>query len=189
MKTAKPKKPPIVYPPLPYGTNLLSLDVSSAVTGWAVGRIAEGRTLEIKEFGYMKPPSGWDFERRINEMIAGIDSVVRNYQVTRVVMEFQSHKRTRFSVQGLAVLGQAQGSVWRHLYSLKPDRVSERDWVRVNGKMASKETRREHIKATVPEYAARSLADPKYDPGADAADALGLLIFRANQGIQSRSDQ
>lgn len=177
---AKPKKSP-TYDRLPYGTNILALDVSSRVTGWAVGKFAECQTLEVREFGCMKPPSGWEFGKRIGKMLDGIDSVVRNYQVTRVAMEWQDHRSGSMRVQGLAVLGQSQGAVWKHLSAFPVDRIPVRDATKLNGRNAKKETRREWIKAQVPEYAERS-KDPKYDLGSDASDALFLLIWRAKQG-------
>lgn len=179
MKTKpKPKKKPVVLAPLPIGTILLSLDVSSSAMGWAVGkRTKDG--VEVLGFGVEKPPAGWDFQRRVFRMMTTADWLIDEYGVHRSCCEWQDHRSTSMRVQGLAVLGQAQGAVWNHLISkMEVDRVPVRDATKLNGKNVKKETRREYVKSVIPAYAAELEANPKFDPGADASDACCLLLYR-----------
>jgi Holliday junction resolvasome RuvABC endonuclease subunit len=178
---AKPKKKSIVLDVLPPGAVVLSLDVSSSACGWAIGRKTEGG-VEVLDFGVVRPPSGWDFARKIKAMTDAINGLCKDWRYGRVVMEFQSHKNTGKHVQGLAVLGQAQGAVWQNFQPhMAVERISERTWTKINGKNARKDVRCEHVKAVVPAYAERLAANPKFDPGKDAADAVGLLLWRASQ--------
>lgn len=178
---ADPKKKPTSYAPLPCGTVLMALDVSSSATGIAIGEIGhEG--LIVHSFGVAKPPSGWPFDRKVDFMSAEIDRLIALYRVSHVAMEFQDHRSTSMRVQGLAVLGQAQGAVWSRLCNRMPvDRVNVRDATKLHGRNVKKQTRCEHIKAMVPAYAERLAADPKFDPGMDSSDAIFLLILRLNQ--------
>lgn len=181
MKT-KPKKPPRTFAPLPCGAVLLALDVSSSVTGWAVGRIRDGEIPEILDFGVIKPPSSWDSVRRTDCMILKISKILEDHQVSHVCCEWQSHKHTGRRVQGLATLGQAQGAIRASLaMTHRVETISEREWVRVKGRCLKKEARAEHVRQTVPSYAARVAEDPKFDPGLDCADSLGILLWRASQ--------
>jgi Holliday junction resolvasome RuvABC endonuclease subunit len=180
----KPKtpKPSRVFAPLPCGAVLLALDVSSSVTGWAVGRIEADGKPEILDFGIIKPPSSWDSVRRTDCMLVRLAKILSDFSITHVCCEWQSHKHTGRRVQGLATLGQAQGAVRAYLsMTHKFETISEREWVRINGRCAQKEVRAEFVKQAVPAYAARVAADPKFDPGMDCADSLGILLFRANQ--------
>jgi Holliday junction resolvasome RuvABC endonuclease subunit len=185
MKTASRKKPHPAYAPLPRDSVLLALDVSSSAMGWAVGETTGDGGVSVLGFDVDRPPSGWDFQRRVMRMMTTVNWIIGEFGVTWVAMEFQSHKTTGKRVQGLAVLGQAQGAVWNHILATRTvDRISERDWVRLNGRNAKKETRCEYVKAVVPAYAARLEENPKFDVGMDAADALGILIWRAKQGYE-----
>lgn len=178
------RKPVPIYTLRP-GTVVVALDVSSSAMGWAVGKIVRGSTPVILDFGVVRPPSGWDFQRKVFNMMTAFNHVVEEYDASNVCMEWQSHKTTFKRVQGLAVLGQAQGAVWGHavVKCRVVDRISEREWTRIGGRNASKEDRCAIVKATVPAYAARLKANPKFDPGMDAADAIGLLIYRASVGL------
>lgn len=176
----KPKKKPAPLPPIATGTVLLSLDVSSSACGWCVGRKTEAG-VEILDFGVIRPPSGWDFARKVGAMTTEINRLCKDWRYGRVVMEFQSHKHTGLHVQGLAVLGQAQGAVWQNFQPhMAVDRVTEREWTKLNGKNARKDVRCEHVKAVVPVYAARVAENPKFDKGLDASDAIGLLLYRTS---------
>lgn len=175
----KTKKKPIVYDPIPVGSLVLSLDTSSSAMGWALGRTKEDG-VRVIDFGVVRPSSGWDFARKIGAMTTAIDDLCKNFQIDRVVMEFQSHKSAGKHVQGLAVLGQAQGAVWRHMRGMPIDRVDERAWTKINGKNARKDVRCEHVKTVVPAYAAYVAEHPRFDKGLDAADAIGLLLYRVS---------
>jgi hypothetical protein len=63
----------------------------------------------------------------------------------------------------------------------KVETVTEREWTRRNGKNQKKEARAEYVKQVVPDYAARVAEDPRFDPGLDASDAIGLILWRAGQ--------
>jgi Holliday junction resolvasome RuvABC endonuclease subunit len=161
---------------------LLSLDVSSTACGWAVGRIESDASPTILDFGVIKPTASWDSTRRTDWMSMKIASLVQKHDVAAVVMEFQSHCHTGKRVQGLAVLGQAQGAVRAYLaMTHKVETVTEREWTRRNGKNQKKEARAEYVKQVVPDYAARAAEDPRFDPGLDASDAIGLILWRAGQ--------
>jgi Holliday junction resolvasome RuvABC endonuclease subunit len=184
-KAKKPKKKP-TYAALPCGTVLMALDVSSSVTGWAVGLIAENRRVEHVEFGLLKPTQSWPSTRRIDWMREEVLRLIMDHEPTAGCLEWQSHKRTHVSVQGLAVLGQSQGILFAAMSDYIPtDRVSEREWTKTNGRNISKASRCEYVKAVVPEYRRRTEDDPGFDIGKDAADALGLLLWRANVGGSS----
>lgn len=180
--TIKPKKPPRVYPPLPPGAVLLALDVSSSATGWAVARIGDDRSATILDFGVIKAPSGKTSIERTDRMSMGIACLVKKHDPVEICMEFQDHKNTGRRVQGLAVLGQAQGSIRTYLaMTHRVTTVSERESTKVNGKNVKKEIRAEYVKQVVPAYAEAVAANPRFDPGHDGADALNLILFRTNQ--------
>lgn len=178
-KTKKPKKP-TAYAPLPSQAVLMALDVSSSATGIAIGEMGhEG--LVVHSFGVARPPSGWPFDRKVDFMSAEIDRLIALYRVSHVAIEWQDHRSTSSRVQGLAVLGQAQGCVWSRLCNRMPvDRVNVRDATKLHGRNVKKQTRCDYIKATIPAYAERVASDPKFDGGLDASDALCLLIYRIN---------
>ncbi|MDR3582539.1 MAG: hypothetical protein P4L67_04670 [Candidatus Pacebacteria bacterium] len=181
-KTPKPKKPPVVYPPLPIGAVLLALDVSSSATGIAVGEI-EASGVKIHSFGVARPPSSWSFDRKVGFMADEIDRLIAFHKVSHVVFEWQDHRSGSMRVQGLAVLGQAQGALWNHLKDFKVDRVPVREATKLRGRNVKKQTRCEWVKTQVTEYAAKVAAQPNWDKGSDASDALFLLLFRAKQGV------
>lgn len=179
-KTKCPRKPkkPIVYPPLPHGAVVLSLDVSSSVTGWAIGEAGKMLPGNIIDFGLIKPPSGWDSIRRADFMLVKLAAIVHRFQPDEVVMEWQSHKATGMRVQGLSTLGQAQGAIRSYLATThRVVAISERAWTKIGGRNAKKEARSEVVKVSVPSYAEKA-SDPKFDPGLDIADAIGLLLYR-----------
>lgn len=162
----------------PRGSTLMALDVSSSATGYAVADVCDFG-VRVIDFGVIKPPSSWPSLRRIDWMRAVAAGIAGETGVSRVCMEWQSHKTTGRRVQGLAVLGQAQGVFYAHFSArYRVDMVSERDWTRIGGRNVRKDARTARIKELVPEYA-RLAADPKYDPGMDAADALGILFWAA----------
>lgn len=180
MKTKTKKQPP-AYVSLPCGTILMALDVSSSATGIAVGEI-ESTGLVVHSFGVARPPSSWSFDRKIDFMMEEIERTAALYWVNRIAIEWQDHRSTMRRVQGLAVLGQAQGAIWSRLRDRVPiDRIPVRDATKLNGKNTKKEKRCEYVKTMVPAYAKKVASEPKFDAGLDASDALCLLMFRINQ--------
>lgn len=181
-KAKKPKKPAAIYAPLPCGAIVLSLDISSSVTGWAVGEIQGDGSVDVIDFGAVAPSKSWVSTKRIEWMWGHVLGLIKDHKVTRGCCEWQSHRSTSQRVQGLAVLGQAQGFLYAKASAyFYIDRISERDWTKVGGKNASKKVRCELVKAAVPRYATKASSSPDYDPGLDIADAIGLLLWRANQ--------
>lgn len=173
-------KPKPVYAIRPLDT-VFAFDVSSTATGWAWGCFKKN-AFQVMGFNVIRPKSGWDAVKRIDYMVAKIGSYVAMYAPALIVMEYQSHKSTGKHVQGLSTLGQAQGHVRQYLLpTYRVETVSEREWTKINGRNARKETRAEHVRALVPDYAEWANGDPKRDPGLDAADAIGLLLWRASQ--------
>lgn len=180
--TAKTIKKPTEYAPLPCGAVLLALDVSSSVTGWSTGRIREDGHADVLDFGIIKPPSGRTSAERSDLMCMRLACIIKQFGATNIVMEFQSYMNSGKRVQGLAVLGQAQGAVRAYLsLTHRVDLVTEREWTKVGGKNARKEARAEHVKRLVPAYAAKVDENPKFDVGLDASDALGILLWRTNR--------
>jgi len=174
----------VEYARLRSGDCFMTLDVSSSAMGWAVGYARKSGGLDVVSFGVVKPPAGWDFDRKMTRFTDELSGKTIDFGVARFAMEWQSHKSTHNRVQGLAVLGQAQGSVWQFLAPrYKVVRVSERVWTKIGGRNARKDVRQAVVKERCPEYAARVAADPKFDRGMDASDAIGLAYWWFNQGV------
>lgn len=171
------------YARLRAGQRFITLDVSSSATGWAYGRVIDAADVFVLDFGVIRPPSSWDFEMKMGRVIEELSLIIPS-KVDVVAMEWQSHKSTHNRVQGLAVLGQAQGAVWQFLVpQYKVLRVGERTWTKIGGRNARKDVRQAVVKERCPEYAARVAADPKFDRGMDASDAIGLAYWWFDQGV------
>lgn len=186
----KKKKAAPTYDRIPDGQRIIALDVSSSAAGWAVGESVNGK-IAIHRFGRIKPPSKWESSRRIQRITDDVCGLCERYDeellskslgTLRVVMEWQSHMRAAGarSINGLATLGQAQGSVWRRLddKEFPIDHVSEREWTKDKGWPVKKEIRAEKIRMLVPDYAQYVKSDQSLDSGLDVSDALGILIWR-----------
>ncbi len=187
---AKKKKPAPTYDRIPDGQHVMALDVSSKAAGWAIG-LSENGKIVVHSFGRIKPPEGWESSRRIERITETIGSMCEDFDQglilgyknsLRIVMEWQSHMRAANAptVNGLATLGQSQGSVWCNLRNLEfnVEHVSEREWTKEKGWPVKKEKRAEKIRMLVPDYAQYVKSDPRLDSGLDIADALGILIWR-----------
>lgn len=182
---AKKKKPAPTYERIPDGQKVMALDVSSSAAGWALGESVNGKIV-IHKFGRIKPPAHWDADRRIEQIV---EKLKYTCIISRdegkplyVTMERQSHMRAAKArnINGLAVLGRAQGAVW---WQLREDcclveHVSEREWTKEKGWPVSKEKRADKIRMLVPDYAQYVKNDPSLDSGLDISDALGILIWR-----------
>ncbi len=164
---------------------ILALDVSSSVTGYAVGSRDGVRTgwgaIIPREPGRAEAATLTASGRavdRIDQMVSGVRRLTHFYRGwgIDVVMEWSSgklHRRVKGVATGLAVLGQAQGAVRQALngWGYDPILVAENDWTK--GKPKAK--RADGVGLRYPPYAR---AD---DPGLDMADALGLLDWYRGQ--------
>lgn len=178
MTIARKRKTPPVYN-LCDGSRLLALDVSSSAMGWAVVKKAKDGEHKSIDFNVVKPPSTWDFKRKMFRMMTTTTFIIDEYGVTDICMEWQDHRSTQRRVQGLAVLGQAQGALWNHLITkMKVDLIPVRDCTKIGGKNAKKEKRRDYVRMRVPDYAKRADENPRFDRGLDASDALFLALWR-----------
>lgn len=178
MTIARKRKTPPVYN-LCDGSRLLALDVSSSAMGWAVVEKAKNGEHKPIDFDVVKPPSTWDFKRKLFHMMTATNIILEEYEVTNICMEWQDHRSTMKRVQGLAVLGQAQGALWNHLVAkMEVELINVRDATKLNGKNAKKEKRRDYVRMRVPDYAKQVDANPRYDRGLDASDALFLALWR-----------
>lgn len=178
MKTpAKPNA--AALKPLPPGAVLIAFDASSTAIGWASFRGAE-----FAAAGLIRHPASWPSERRIRANTAEAMEVILDRGVTHAALEWQSslrHARAR-NVNGLAVLGQAQGyllaAIEREFRQVKVDLVGERIWTRVQGWNIPKAKRAERVKLLVPEYRDAMQRNPDIDKGLDICDAIGIGLFR-----------
>lgn len=178
MKTAGKRKKPPIYKLRP-GSRLLALDVSSSAMGWAVVEKADNGNHKAIDFDVVKPPSSWDFKRKLFHMMTVTNHIIDEHKITNICMEWQDHRSTMKRVQGLAVLGQAQGALWNHLVAkMEVDLINVREATKLNGKNAKKEKRRDYVKLRVPDYAKQADENPRYDRGLDASDALFLALWR-----------
>lgn len=191
MALPKTKKSPAKNPEfdrIPEGLFAIGLDVSSTAAGWCVG-IRDGNTTKIIDFGVVAPPKHWKAEKRMEMIVPEITQICRSRirsgngpnGIPRIVMEWQSHLRAanNRNVNGLAILGKAQGAVWWELRSrgFRVDHVSERVWTKVNGWPARKEDRAKLIRLAVPEYRNAVETDASLDSGLDIADAIGIVLY------------
>ena len=175
-------KKPILLDRIPENQRVVALDVSSTVTGWATVKRAKGVNI-VEDFGAIRPPKHWEADRRISYMVDHLHerAVTRQTPPIRVVMEWQSHMRAAGArnINGLAVLGKAQGCIYQHLADLgvHVDRVSEREWTH----SWKKERRAELIRLLCVEYRKAVETDPGLDTGLDIADAIGIGYWRLDQ--------
>jgi Holliday junction resolvasome RuvABC endonuclease subunit len=154
---------------IPVAVPLLSLDVSSTASGYAIfGNGAD----DLGPFGVIKPRGRWDAVERIKLIVDAIVTVLATHHPASVVMEFSAGKTAGRldKASGLAVLGQAQGAVWEAIRSrgYGVSTVPENEWT----KRVKKEKRAEEIVAHFSEY--RDYFAEGRDSGFDAADAIGL---------------
>lgn len=192
-KRKKPTKS-VGYDWIPDNYRVVALDVSSTVIGWAICHRDPDGLLIDDSWGAIRAKKHWDSSRRIQWMIQKLhdDEVVTpQTPPLRVVMEWQSHMRAAGpSVQGLAILGKAQGAVWQHLVELglQVDHVSEREWTKINGKPAKKEVRAARVYGMCPDYKYGVLNNDNLDPGLDIADAIGIGFWRLLQWKDGNED-
>ena len=166
-------KPPLA--PIDPTETLLSLDVSSSAVGWALLNRKEG----CLDFGLIKAPSSWDSVKRMRFHAKKVGDEVM-HRADHAVLEWQSHKSAAGPrVQGLAVLGQAQGVMYARLCGTRwtddgIDLVSEREWT----KSVPKQKRAFSVRLLCPAYAKRVANGELKDDGLDVADSIGLGLWR-----------
>lgn len=149
---------------------VLGVDPSSSHTGYAV---LDGPEVLI-DCGVLRPNRDADPPLlRIETMITELQAVVAEHEPDVAVVEVTSGKISRrikrFQPSGLPVYGMAVGAVWRELVVLMDGAVvavAENEWT--GG--VPKYTRRLAVCSQFPQYAQGQTRDP----GADAADAIGL---------------
>lgn len=171
------------FAPLPPGALVMGLDVSSTAAGWAFVR--NNRDCSLVAFGVARPKRSLLGPARIDEICRLVTAVVISDDSTNVaVMEWSSghQRRGQARMNGLAILGQAQGAVRERLRRLVDvETIDEKTWTR----SVPKPKRAETVRAIYPDYAAWAAAGN--DPGLDAADAIGLCLWRLTQaqGVES----
>jgi Holliday junction resolvasome RuvABC endonuclease subunit len=158
---------------IPVAVPLLSLDVSSTASGYAI--FGNGAN-DLGPFGVIKPRGRWEAVERIKLIVDAVVTVLTTHHPASIVMEWNAGKAGHWTatggrkVSGLAVLGQAQGAVWQAIrergYAVET--VTEDEWT----KRVKKEERAESIASQFSEY--RDYFAEGRDSGFDAADAIGL---------------
>jgi Holliday junction resolvasome RuvABC endonuclease subunit len=149
---------------------VLSLDVSSSAAGWAL--LHSEPKIQLMDFGLVKPSSR-DSLKRIDAIRDRLVIVAEELGPDRIVMEWSAGKlhRSMGRIPGLAVMGQAQGTVREALISRDHHvlTVAENVW---SGSVR-KEKRAVQIRMLFPTYAAWA----RKDRGFDVADAAGLGLY------------
>lgn len=158
---------PIIRPDGP----LLCLDPSSSACGWAIFD-PSGRPVD---FGVIRPPARLDSVARTDRIVAGVLDLYRRHRPAGALLEWASGKtHGRIAkASGLAVLGQAQGSIRTALaiQGCPVALVDANDWTF----KVPKHKRASMIALAVPGYAAMRVGGK--DPGDDIADAIGIGLW------------
>lgn len=166
--------------PIGVGERLLALDVSSNAIGLAVLSPRNRGTPELLLFGALFPePKSSPPIVRIKSLIAQLADAIGPEPVHRVAIEWAggtNHRRGQWNGHGLNTLGQAQGAAWQWLRNQghDPETIPDSDWTA--GMQKSK--RAGKVRLYYPRYAAWADDRPDNDPGLDAADAIGLGLWR-----------
>lgn len=182
-ETAKPKKRRGVASmrsrqPMPVGSFVLALDVSSTAAGLAVIHVSESGP-EIVKLAIVRPPGNWVAPRRIDRIADEIERIAGEIgPVSAVVMEFTDGAKWKSKARGkswshsVIPLAAAQAAVRQVLRSVSDDieTVSSTIWTR--GK--SKEYRAKLISTVFESY--RDVQGE--DKGLDIADAIGIGLWR-----------
>lgn len=187
-------------PPLEHQAVLIALDISSTCTGYAVASVRQG-VPDVSRCGLIRPRATdrpWERIMQITEECRSIVWTTLQSEAihrdppnhVRVVLEWsEGHIHRGHSGHGLAVTGQAQGTVWENLRHIAPvDLVGDDVWTRIldTNQRPSKESRASWAYANSEAY--RRFAGPPRirdgriafpnDPGFDAADAVCLACWR-----------
>lgn len=176
-KRARAKRASPTRPWLPDGTRLLALDVSSTAMGWALWT-RQGVAAHLERSGLCRPKKAGSVSR-IFEIGAAACALIPRTRPTVCLFEWSAghvHGGIKRRMDGLAILGQAQGYVLAVVYrgGNPIELVPEAEWT--GG--TPKKKRAELVRLEHPDYAARAALDP----GMDEADAIGLGRWRMSQG-------
>lgn len=176
---------------------LLSLDPASTITGYAVfdgptpdnlvesGRLVSDAKQPLLPVSTEEPRPEWlavwyqeqvpaAYSRTLH-LIRMVDDLISEIQPTEIVIEVSSGRAGTGSKRGakssLAIYGMAVGAIWeaccRRRTIVVP--VTERLWTAGQGDKATRQ-----IEITL---CCRDRYNPIKDPGADAADAIGLGLW------------
>ena len=172
-----PKKPPTPREPIPPGSSVLALDVSSHAAGLALIRVGETGP-KVDALKLIKPPAAWDEFRRVDLIVdRTVEFLDRLKWVEVAILEWVDGIKwpSRKYAKSLAISLDRTKSAQAHVrQALKPfvgriETVSATEWSR----RVKKEDRAERLKADH-----WRLATFKGDNGLDVADALGIGLWR-----------
>ena len=145
---------------------ILSLDPSSSVTGYCLGR-DDGRVVEAGKL--TAPTRAKDALARIRHMVCDVEAMATEHEPEAVLIETPAPQAPRLSNKGQATYGMAVGAVIHAADSVVGERnvhtYRADEWTRG----ISKKHRQRCVAHDVPGY------NPRMDAGGDVADAVGLL--------------
>lgn len=149
---------------------VLALDVSSTAAGWAL--LHSEPVVQVMDFGLARSGSR-DSLRRIDAIRDQLVRIAEDLGPDRIVMEWSAGKvhGKQGRIHGLAILGQAQGTVREALIGRDHHvlTVPENVWTR----RRNKEARALEVELLYPTYRAWA----KKDRGRDVADSIGLGLY------------
>lgn len=162
---------------------IFGIDPGSIKTGWGLRRYEAGYGLE--RFGVIKAKEKLEAIDRIRVMRTLLLGLLWEYKPDTILIEWTSgkvNKHHKGGGAGLAIHGAAVGALWveaehwivEHNRLESPARVAqvigiaENEWTRG----VSKTVRQVAVKQQWPSYAKQAKV---LDPGADAADAIGMI--------------
>lgn len=185
---AKRAKPPKTYAPLPIGSRVIGLDVSTTAAGIAVMDV-EPHGLKVVSLELHKPLAKLDWQERAYEIQGDCFNVIEDVRLdfdresrfacieiadgatwSTKAASARTHEITKTAI--------AQGMVLAHLikYFNHYDMITSTKWSRGR----KKEDRAKAIALQYPAYAKIK------DPGYDVADAIGLCLWRWEQGLRTQ---
>lgn len=183
---ARRQKPAKAYTPLPVGSRIVGLDVSSTAAGIAVMDV-EPHRLKVVDLQLFKPTARLEWQERSHR----IQDHCRN-QFADATLTAQGEMRACIEIADGARWGTqsadaraheitktaiAQGMVLADVirYFDHYDMITATKWSRSR----KKPDRAKAIALQYPAYAAMK------DPGYDVADAIGLCLWRWEQGLRT----
>lgn len=184
---ARRAKPPKAYAPLPIGSRIIGLDVSTTAAGIAVMDV-EAHGLAAVSLELYKPRAKLDWQERAYEIQAVCLNAIADIRI-RFAHESMfacieiadgatwSTKAASARTHEITKTAIAQGMVLADLIRWCPnyDMITSTKWSRGR----KKEDRAKAIALQYPAYAAMK------DPGYDVADAIGLCLWRWEQGLRT----
>ena len=172
---------------------ILALDPSSTKTGYAVLRDC-GPPKRLIDVGLLWPQKkSAPPLQRIMDQVNELSAILREHQPEIVVVEEPSghvHGRIRKAgrgVKGLAVYGAAVGGFWVYLNTWRDLLAADDESFTLISEPANtwtdgvpKGKRQNTIAMIYPQY------NPKADPGADVADAIGLAQWTMDRYLKAQ---